>query len=248
MKSSIADSVIAFDFETATVADFSFPIIATYSVNNHPTAIVGGDVITKMLDQIIVYYPLKGDSVYKMQALNLSKYDGKFMVYWLLNNRFQQVFSLKKIKDHQFYVQKSQMTGFMLICFKYKNKTFYMKDFAKIIPTSIEKLGKMLHFEKQTGIEDCYGKTLEQIEQEFGKEMLTKYIEYAKIDALILDKGINEKFGAINHNVKAPRVVSCAGISLKEFKKSLNPNKPNSKEFYIANKVNQPFFKIPKKD
>ena len=248
MKTNITDSVIAFDFETATVADFSFPIIATYSVNNNPTAIVGGDVITKMLDQIIADYPLEKECIYKMQALNLSKYDGRFILFWLINNRFQQVFSLNKIKDHQFYVQKSQMTGYMLICFKYKNKTFYMKDFAKIIPTSIEKLGKMLQFDKLTGIDSCYGKTLEQIEQELGKEMLTKYIEYAKIDALILDKGINEKFGAINANVKNPKVVSCAGISLKEFKKSLNPNKPKSKEYYFANKVNQPFFKIKKAD
>ena len=155
---------------------------------------------------------------------------------------------LNNLKNNEFYVQKSQMTGIMLICFKYKNRIFYMKDFCKIIPTSIEKLGKMLQFEKQSGIEECYGLTLEQIKEQFGTEMLNKYIEYAKIDALILDKGINEKFGKINKNVKAPRIVSCAGISLKEFKKSLNPHKQKTKDYYVANKLMQPFFNVKKED
>lgn len=249
INKEIKNQVIAFDFETATVNDdFSYPIIATFSVFNNPTAIVGGDVILQMLDAIIKQYPIDKKCVYKMQALNLSKYDGKFVLYWLINNQFKQKLSINNLKNNEFYVQKSQMTGIMLIVFNYKNRFFYMKDFAKIIPTSIEKLGKMLHFEKQSGIEDCYGKTIEEIVKKYGQAMLDKYIEYAKIDALILDKGINEKFGAINANVKNPKVVSCAGISLKEFKKSLNPNKPKSKEYYIANKVNQPFFNIKKED
>ena len=249
MNSNIADVVIAFDFETATVNDeFSYPIIASFSVNNHPTAIVGGDVIKQMLDSIIKQYPLNDDCTYKMQALNLAKYDGKFIIYWLINNQFKQKLMLNNLKNNEFYVQKSQMTGIMLICFKYKNRVFYMKDFCKIIPTSIEKLGKMLQFEKQSGIEECYGLTLEQIKEQFGTEMLNKYIEYAKIDALILDKGINEKFGKINKNVKAPRIVSCAGISLKEFKKSLNPYKQKTKDYYVANKIMQPFFNVKKED
>lgn len=249
MNSSIADVVIAFDFETATINDeFSYPIIATYSVNNHPTAIVGGDVIRQMLDSIIKQYPLNEDCTYKMQALNLSKYDGKFIIYWLINNQFKQKLNINNLKNNEFYVQKSQMTGIMLICFKYKNKTFYMKDFAKIIPTSIEKLGKMLHFEKQSGVELCYGKTIEEIVNKYGQSMLDKYVEYAKIDALILDKGINEKFGAINKEVKSPKIVSCAGISLKEFKKSLNPYKQKTKDYYVANKLMHPFFNIKKED
>ena len=248
-KGELKDNVIAFDFETATVNDeFSYPVIATFSVNNHPTAIVGGDVITKMLDAIIKQYPVNSGCVYKMQALNLSKYDGKFVLYWLINNNFKQKFSINNLKNQEFYVQKSQMIGIMLICFKYQNKTFYMKDFAKIIPTSIEKLGKMLHFEKQSGVELCYGKTIEEIVKKYGQQMLDKYVEYAKIDALILDKGINEKFGAINKNVKVPRVVSCAGISLKEFKKSLNPYKTKTKEYYDTIQATKPFFKIPKQD
>lgn len=245
----IKNHVIAFDFETATVNDeFSYPIIATFSVFNIPTAIVGGDVIRQMLDEIIKLYPIDTNCIYKMQALNLSKYDGKFVIYWLINNQFKQKLMLNHLKNNEFYVQKSQMTGIMLICFKYRNRIFYMKDFCKIIPTSIEKLGKMLQFEKQTGIEECYGLTIDQIKEQFGTEMLNKYIEYAKIDALILDKGINEKFGKINKNVKAPRIVSCAGISLKEFKKSLNPHKQKTKEYYDTKMQIQPFFKVKKED
>ena len=121
------------------------------------------------------------------------KFDGEFIIYYLLTNGYEHVRKKEDIKDKTFTTLISDMGQFYSICvyFKKKNKqvkkvTFY--DSLKILNFSVSEIAKSFNL-KESKLEIDYKKP-----RKLGHILTNEEKEYIKNDVVIVAKALNFLF------------------------------------------------------
>lgn len=118
------------------------------------------------------------------------KFDGEFIIYWLLKNGFKHVQKQNEIENNTFTTLISNMGQFynIIVYFKKGNKTVHKVTFIdslKIIPFPVEDIAKNF------GLDIC------KLEIDYNKPREINHIltndekEYIKNDVLIVAKALN---------------------------------------------------------
>lgn len=139
------------------------------------------------------------------------KFDGEFIISYLLNNGFEHILNKKDKKDKTFTTLISDMGMFYSIevYFKVGNKTVKKVKFIdslKIIPFSVDQVAKSFNLEISKLSID-YNK-----EREKNHELTEEEKAYIKNDVLIMAKALNVLF-----NQKLTKMTQ-GGNALKNFK------------------------------
>ena len=121
------------------------------------------------------------------------KFDGEFIIYWLLTHGFKWVEKKEDIKENTFTTLISDMGQFYTICiyFEKGNKTVKKVTFIdslKIIPFSVEQIAKSFNLEISK-LKIDYNKPRRK-----GHILTQKEKEYIKNDVLIVAKALKTLF------------------------------------------------------
>lgn len=121
------------------------------------------------------------------------KFDGEFIIYWLLNNGFKWVESKKEVETNTFTTLISDLGQFYNIeVYFYKNGKNVKKasffDSLKIIPFSVSEVAKSFHLEEQK-LQIDYKE-----EREKGYKLTEQEIAYIKNDVVIMSKALKQIF------------------------------------------------------
>ena len=148
------------------------------------------------------------------------KFDGEFIIYFLLTNGFTHVSKNEEIKDNTFTTLISDMGQFyqITVYFKKKNKKVHKVTFIdslKIIPFSVEQIAKSFNLEISK-LKIDYKK-----ERPKGHELTEEEKEYIKNDVLIVAKALNYFFKEDLDKM------TMASNSITDFKNILSKSKFN---------------------
>ena len=134
------------DFETATwLEDETFVWAwAVCEIENEENLTIGNNI-----DSFMEYCKGQKNSTFYFHNL---KFDGEFILYWLLNNGFKHVEKREDIKNNTFTTLISDMGMFyqITVYFEKKNKKTHKVTFIdslKIIPFSVEQIAKSFNLE-----------------------------------------------------------------------------------------------------
>lgn len=152
------------------------------------------------------------------------KFDGEFIIYWLMDNGYKTCFDEKKpdeLKDHTFSAIISTMNQWYMISVKENGRLYQFRDSYKLLPFSVRSIGKSFKTKHQ--------KTTLQYE---GSRM-PGYIpddlelEYIKNDVLVMREAMEIM---INEGYDGLTIGSCC---MSNFKKLFYPggHKAFSKDF-----------------
>lgn len=175
------------DFETSTWEEDKTRVWAwaVCEIGNEENLQMGNNI-----DSFIEYCKNSNNSTFYFHNL---KFDGSFIIYWLLTHNFTHVQKKEEIKDNTFTTLISNMGVFynIVIYFKKGNKkvkkvTFI--DSLKIIPFSVSQIAKSFNL-PISKLELDYNK-----EREIGHILTTEEKEYIKNDVLIVAKALNVLF------------------------------------------------------
>ena len=143
------------------------------------------------------------------------KFDGEFLIYWLLHNGFKHVEKRTEIEENTFTTLISDLGQFynITVYFKKKNKhvqkvTFI--DSLKILPFSVKQIAKSFNLEISK-LELDYNKPREK-----GHILTKEEKDYIKNDVLIVAKALNILF---NQNLTKMTIGSNA---LSEYREILS--------------------------
>lgn len=201
------------DFETATWQENETWVWAwaTCEIGNESNLQIGNDI-----EGFFNY--LKNEKNPKVYFHNL-RFDGEFIIYYLLKNGFKHITDKKDIEENTFLTIISDMGQFYSIEVyfkKYKNRTskkitFY--DSLKIIPFSVKDIAK------------SFGLPISKLEIDYKKEREKGHIltseekDYIKNDVLIVAKALNVIFN------EGLTKMTQASNALSDFRKIIKENK-----------------------
>lgn len=156
-------------------------------------------------------YDLK-NSIFYFQN---EKFDGEFIIYWLLTHGFKHVEKKEDIADNTFTTLISDMGVFYQICvyFKKGNKKVHKVTFIdslKIIPLAVREIPKAFGLE-ESKLEIDY-----KMERPKGWILTKEEIEYIKHDVIIVSKALNTLF---NENLTK---MTQGSNALSDFKDIIN--------------------------
>ena len=141
------------------------------------------------IDDFINYFYNKNATVY----FHNLKFDGEFIIYWLLTHGFRHIEDKKDVEDNTFTTLISDMGQFYTITIyfkkwnkKYRKVTFI--DSLKIIPLKVEEIPKAFNLQ-ESKLEIDY---LEKREK--GHKLTIEEQEYIKHDVLIVAKALKMMF------------------------------------------------------
>ena len=200
------------DFETATWKEDETWVWAWATCNIENEEIEIGNTI----DSFIEFCKKQKNS--KMYFHNL-KFDGEFILYYLLKNGYTHVENKKEVKDKTFTTLISDMGQFyqITIYFKKDNNRHVQKvefmDSLKIIPFSVDQIAKTF------GLEISKLKIDYKEERKKGHILTNEEKEYIKNDVLIVAKALKEIFsGGLTKMTEGSN-------ALYDFKKIISENK-----------------------
>lgn len=174
------------DFETTTQEEdcrvWAFGIC---DIDN-PDTFVYGNSINVFISYIQSHC---GDTFY----FHNLKFDGEFIIHYLLSNGFVHNPESRKLKPNQFSTLISDKGQFyeMKICFGVKSKRTQIvtiRDSLKIIPFSVDMIAKTFDL-KESKLTIDYNE-----EREVGHKLTEKEIEYLKHDVVIVAKALKTLF------------------------------------------------------
>ena len=116
------------------------------------------------------------------------KFDGQFILSYLLRNGWTQKEDNKELNDCEFCATANSSGVFYSIEIKYYGKNIKFYDSLKKLPFKVEKIAKDLGFEQQKGSID-YKKHREE-----GGELTEEEIEYIKNDVQIVARALKKVF------------------------------------------------------
>lgn len=146
------------------------------------------------MDKIILYFH------------NL-KFDGEFIIYWLLTHNFIHVNSKKEMKENSFTTLISDTGVFYSIDIKFRENTISIWDSLKILPFSIDKIAKGFNLDIKK-LEIDY-----EQKRDIGHQLTETEIEYLKNDVMIAGKAIKT---LLEQNLKKMTQGSNALFDFKE--------------------------------
>lgn len=178
------------DFETATwLKDETFVWAwATCEIGNEENLQIGNNI-----ESFMEYCKGKRNAVFYFHNLPWLKFDGEFIIYFLLKNGFKHVENKKEIESNTFTTLISDLGMFYQIevYFEKKNKKTHKVTFIdslKIIPFSVEQIAKSFNLEISK-LKIDYNKPRER------NHILTlEEKEYIKNDVLIVAKALKVLF------------------------------------------------------
>lgn len=148
------------------------------------------------------------------------KFDGEFIIYWLLTHDYKCVNSIKDLEDKSFTCLINNMGQFydIVVCFEKGNKSIHKVTFIdslKIIPFPVSLIAKKFNLE-ESKLEIDYKKM-----REIGHILTKEEEEYIKNDVLIVAKSLNVLF-----NKKLDRMTQ-ASNAMHNYKELISMNKFN---------------------
>ena len=175
------------DFETATWLDNETFVWAwaTVEIGDEENIHIGNNI-----DDFMEYCKQQKNCVFYFHNL---KFDGEFIIFWLLKHGFYHVQKREEIADMTFTTLISDMGQFynIVVYFKKGNKEVHKVTFIdslKIIPFSVEETAKYFNLEISK-LKIDYNKVRER------NHILTdEEKDYIKNDILIMEKALNEIF------------------------------------------------------
>lgn len=175
------------DFETSTWEENKTRVWAwaVCEIGNEKNLQIGNNI-----DDFIDY--VKQEKNCTLYFHNL-KFDGEFIIYWLLTHNFKHIEDRKEATDNTFTTLISDMGQFysIVIYFKRKNKKVHkvtIYDSLKILPFSVSQIAKSFNLEISK-LEIDYNKP-----REIGYILNEEEKEYIKNDVLIVAKALKTLF------------------------------------------------------
>lgn len=207
MTKNVKTRYFACDFETTTDENaYVWSACFTELFTEYEPVIL--DNITSFMKYITKAY--KGN-VCKFYFHNL-KFDGNFIVCWLLNNGFTYK-DEQKLRHKEFTMMTSEMGSWYSLSYKYGRTTYTFIDSLKLIPMSLKAAGKAfntkhqkteMEYDNKTSIRDCSEADITYIKNDV--YVLKEVMEY------LIDRGLTK--------------MTIGGNCLEEYN-SLNPNFKN---------------------
>lgn len=200
------------DFETVTWLENETYVWAwaTCEIGNEENLVIGNNI-----ESFIEECKKEKNSVYYFHNL---KFDGEFIIYWLLTNGFKHVQNKDDIENNTFTTLISDMGQFYQITVYFYKKNKNVKkvtfiDSLKIIPFSVSEIAKSFNL-PISKLEIDYNKPRKR-----GHILTNEEREYIKNDVTIVAKALNILF---NENLTRMTEGSNA---LYDFKKTLSQSK-----------------------
>lgn len=142
------------------------------------------------INDFMNYFMDKGNPTVYLHNL---KFDGEFIIYWLLTNGYTHITDKKDISDNTFTTLISDMGQFYTITVYYKkwNKRYKKVTFIdslKIIPLKVEEISKAFNL-KESKLEIDY-----LAKREKGHKLTLEEQDYIKNDVLIVAKALKMMF------------------------------------------------------
>lgn len=192
------------DFETTTdERDCRVWAYAVCSIENEQITHIGNNI-----NDFIKILP----DLNKVYFHNL-KFDGEFIIHYLLSNGFKHVKKKEWLTENTFTTLISDMGQFYIIEIKFENTTVKIYDSLKILPFSVEVIAKSFNLPLSKLEIDYTAK------REIGHELSQDEIDYISNDVLIVAKALkimfNQKLTAITQGSNA----------LKDYKRILTSKK-----------------------
>lgn len=202
------------DFETATWKEDETWVwaYAVCEIGKEDNIEIGNNI-----DDFMKFcYKNKGSKIY----FHNLKFDGEFIIYWLLTHDFKCVNSIKELEDKSFTCLINNMGQFydITVCFKKGNKTIEKVTFIdslKIIPFPVSLIAKKFNLE-ESKLEIDYNKS-----REVGHILTKEEEDYIKNDVVIVSKSLNVLF-----NKKLDRMTQ-ASNAMHNYKELITINKFN---------------------
>ena len=200
------------DFETATWLDEETFVwaFALCEIGNEDNIVIGNNI-----DDFMKYIELQKNSEIYFHNL---KFDGEFIIHWLLKHGFTHVEDRKKRKDKTFSTLISDMGMFYTIEIFYKvgnkkDKRVKLIDSLKILPFSVSQIAK------------SFGLPISKLEIDYNEvrekgHVLTKEeTEYIKNDVKIVALALNVLFN------EGLTKITTASNALANYKKTIGKGK-----------------------
>lgn len=129
---------------------------------------------------------------------NSSRYDGEFIMDWLVESGFVQSFD-KYIFNNQFKMVAGNDIGYLQFEIKMDNYVFVIRDLLRFTTLSIDKLGKIVGVSKKTDIGRKY---YESNFTKLNQNEIDEYVDYAITDIKVMWEGFQlfNKFIDLNTN------------------------------------------------
>ena len=192
------------DFETTTDEnDCRVWAYAVCSIENEQITHIGNNI-----NDFIKILP----TLNKVYFHNL-KFDGEFIIHYLLSNGFKHVKKKEWLTENTFTTLISDMGQFYIIEIKFENSTVKIYDSLKILPFSVDVIAKSFNLPLSKLEIDYTAK------REIGHNLSQDEIDYISNDVLIVAKALkimfNQKLTAITQGSNA----------LKDYKRILTTKK-----------------------
>lgn len=159
---------------------------------------------------------------------NSSRYDGEFILDWLIENKFNQSFN-KVLNNNEYRMLASSDLGYLQFEIKYNNYVFYIRDLLRFTTLSINKLGKIIGVEK---MDDIGKKYYERNFCDLNENEVNEYVDYALRDIEVMWYGFKLFHKFINLDTNKMTIPSYA---LSDWKK-----RDMDKKKYL--KINSEFY------
>lgn len=188
------------DFETSTLGKVEEyrPVIITYALLAIKRKFVNyfngnskvyeneicNDILRDAFDSMIKIIKLKKSKSRRIDIWfnNSSKYDGEFIIDWLVESGFLQTFN-KDIKEKEFKMVASSDIGYLQFEIKFKGYKFVVRDLLRFTTLSVDKLGKIVGLDKKNDIgKKYYDKDFLSLNQ----NEIDEYVDYAIRDIEVL--------------------------------------------------------------
>lgn len=200
------------DFETATWKKDETWVWAwaVSEIGNEDNLIIDNNI-----DTFMEFCRQEKNSIFYFHNL---KFDGEFIIYWLLTHNFKHVLKKNEIEDNTFTTLISDMGQFynIVVYFKKGNKTACKVTFIdslKIIPFSVDETAKAFNL-PISKLKIDYNE-----EREIGHILTDKEKDYIKNDVLIMSKALNIMF---NENLTR---MTRASNALADYKELIGKNR-----------------------
>lgn len=172
-------------------------------------------IIDNNIDTFMEFCRQQKNSIFYFHNL---KFDGEFIIYWLLTHNFNHVLKKNEIEDNTFTTLISDMGQFynIVVYFKKRNKKVLKVTFIdslKIIPFSVDETAKAFNLP----ISKLKIDYLE--ERKIGHILTDEEKEYIKNDVLIMSKALNIMF---NENLTR---MTRASNALADYKKLIGDSR-----------------------
>lgn len=231
------------DFETAKVNDGDNPSFYIKLAGFYNKELDFGDVIafdTGSINNFIEYINIiilennfqSGDFI-KLNFLNSSNFDGRFIIDYLVRNFNYSKNGVKS--NNSFSVIGNSKLGWLSISFKYKNIVFKVFDYLKIEMISINSMANQLGLSKYGENEGLVKKWYNYTFNQFEDWELELYKQYCLNDCKILADYMcirDSNLGFNNSNV-----LTSASLSLNKWKILMEKEFLNGKNSILINEL-----------